>query len=256
MAGILSPKKGFSSIRALARFFLLRKGMSKSASNVFVSEDLRCRVPSNNGTVIWNGFDPNIFNPGLDYRLSGIPKQFAFVGRLVSEKGVPIALRGFAAARKRGLQARLRIIGEGPEQGEIRRLADSLGLRDSVEFLPFLSAPELARVYRESWAVVFPSQYREPFGIVIVESMACGCPVIASDHGAPPEVIGDTGLLVPAADVEAWAAAISAMANDPALRAHLAAAAAQRAHRDFGLEIMLDRYQRLLETICATRLST
>jgi glycosyltransferase involved in cell wall biosynthesis len=240
------------NLRYLARFVLLRWGMGRAAANVFISDYMRRRVGGPRSLVIANPFDPAVYHPAAS-RPPAAPPQFAFVGRLVPLKGSELAVRAFALATARGLDARLLVVGEGPSAAPCRRLVEELGLAARVEFRPFQNAARLAEVYRDSWALLFPSQWEEPFGIVVAEAMACGCPVVASAHGAPPDLVGDTGLLAPPTDAAAWAERLLELARDPDRRHDLADRAARRAREEFALPAMLDRYQELLERVARKR---
>jgi glycosyltransferase involved in cell wall biosynthesis len=245
-------QKWTDNLRYLARFVLLRWGIHRASANVFISDYMRRRVGGPRAQVIANPFDPEVYRPAALVPLANKPR-FTFVGRLVPLKGAELAVRAFALATARGLDARLLVVGEGPSAEPCRRLVEELGLGGRVEFRPFQGAAKLAEVYRNSWGLLFPSQWEEPFGIVVAEAMACGCPVVASAHGAPPELVGDTGLLVPPADVGAWAERMLELANNPERRHDLAKRAALRAREQFALPAMLDRYQALLESVARRR---
>jgi len=236
------------NVRNLARHVILRREMRRAAANVFVSHYLQERVGAANSRVIWNCYDDGLFRPSVAALPAG-PPQFVFAGRLVNIKGVDVALRGFALACDHGLDARLRIVGSGPEEAGLQQLAADLGVAERVRFQPFAPSAELAAIFQRSWALLFPSQWEEPFGIVAAEAMACGCPVIASSHGAPPEVVGDTGVLAPAADPAAWAQAMEDLAVQPARRQALGMAAAERARREFTRAVMVDRYRSLIDEV-------
>ncbi len=236
-----------TNARNLTRFGVLRWAMRRAAANVFVSESLRRRVGFP-GIVIGNFFDPK-FRPD-DTRVEPV---FTFVGRLVSIKGADVALRAFALARRHGLPNRLRMVGEGDQRPMLEEMARSEGIADAVEFLAFRKGDELADVYRQSYAVLFPSQWEEPFGMVLAEAMACGTPVIASDHGSPPEVVGDAGILVPATDVSAWAEAMRSLAADPARRQRLGEVAADRAVSRYSLTAIGEAYHSLFQEVVCRR---
>jgi glycosyltransferase involved in cell wall biosynthesis len=243
----VGAQRGLENVRDLVRFGLLRWGMAQAQANVFVSHYLRDRVPARRSQVIWNSFDEAMFTPGQQGAEQ--PPVFAFVGRLVSVKGVDTALRAFALARQQGLCARLRIVGSGPLEGPLRQLAAELGVVAEVEFRPLARPAEVAEVFRTSYAALVPSQWEEPFGIVVAEAMGCGCPVIGSAHGALPEIIGATGIVVPAGDVTAWAKAMTELAADGARRQRLAEAAADRAAREFARRRMVQQYRQLVEQV-------
>jgi len=150
------------------------------------------------------GVDPDIFVPRPGEPDSGRGFLIGYVGRLVPEKGVDTLLEAVA-----GLNGvwRLAIVGEGPERSRLETLAQRLGIAERVFFegsLPSLRVPAL---YRELGALVLPSRSRpnwvEQFGRVLIEAMASGVPVVGSDCGELPNVIGDAGLIFPEGNVEA-----------------------------------------------------
>lgn len=151
-------------------------------------------------------------------------RQFTigYIGRIVPEKGIDILLR--AAARLDG-DWRLRLVGGGSARDEIQALAQSLQVDDRVTFAGQLPSAELPAEYRKIDALVLPSltrrNWKEQFGRVLVEAMASGVPVIGSDSGAIPGVIGAAGRIVPEGDVKALARALGDLREQPALRSEL-----------------------------------
>lgn len=166
--------------------------------------------------VIPLGIDPAEFRsePSPDPTLREIPADarppitVGLVGRLVPEKG-PLVLLD-AVAREPRLRAR--IVGSGPLASELPRHAASLGITSRVELLPAVPSEQVAEFYRSIDVLAIPSlptpQWTEQFGRVAVEAMASGVPVVASDAGALPEVIGVAGIVVPRGDADALAAAL------------------------------------------------
>lgn len=150
------------------------------------------------------------------------PFTIGFVGRIVPEKGVQILLR---AAARLGGEWRLRLIGGGSAGSEMKALAQSLEIDGKVSFVGLLPSAALPAEYHELDLLVLPSltrrNWKEQFGRVLVEAMASGVPVIGSDSGAIPAVIGGAGRIVPEGDVAALAAALRELRDDPALRAAL-----------------------------------
>ncbi|MBA4189049.1 MAG: hypothetical protein C0467_13710 [Planctomycetaceae bacterium] len=235
-----------ANIRSIARFHRLRRGMKHAAQNIYNSTYMAGRTPWCPGVVIPNFNDTGVFDANHETAPEPV---FLFVGRLVSIKGVDIAIRGFAAARRRGLTHRFRVVGDGPYRSSLEQLAADEGVADAVEFLGVRRGTELARLYQSAAALLFPSQWEEPFGIVMAEAMGCGCPVIASGHGSCPEVVGETGLLVnPPGDPAAWSNAMLQLATDQSHRNNLGKLAFDRAARLFSLKAVCDQYLELLKS--------
>ena len=146
-----------------------------------------------------------------------------FAGRLMAAKALDVALSAMALVP----EASLVIVGDGPDRAALERQRNDLGLGERVRFLGGLEREGVLRVFRGADAVLLSSRW-ENFPHVIVEALAVGTPVIASAVGGVPEVVrdGENGLLVPAGDAEALAAAIRRLLGDDELRARLASAAA------------------------------
>lgn len=163
------------------------------------------------------GADGDLFQPACSRRQR--PFTIGFVGRIVPQKGVEILLR--AATRLQG-DWRLRLVGSGPARDKMETLVQSLGIQDKIQFLGPLPSSALPAEYHQMDALVLPSltasNWKEQFGRVLVEAMASGVPVIGSDSGAIPTVIGTAGLTVPEGDVGSLAQAMQAMMDQPQLR--------------------------------------
>jgi rhamnosyl/mannosyltransferase len=162
-------------------------------------------------------------------------------GRLVYYKGLINAVRALAH-----VDGRLVVIGDGPDEPLLRAEAARLGVGDRVEFLGSLPYLEIVPYYLAADAFWFPSNARsEAFGLVQVEAMASGCPVIntAIPHSGVPWVSRheETGLTVPVNDPEALASAANRLLTEPGLREKLTAAARRRAAEEFDHRVMAER---------------
>lgn len=176
------------------------------------------------------------------------PFVIGFVGRLVPEKGVDLLLRAVARLcedQAGQIPVRLLIIGDGPERTHLQELATSLGISDRTEFLPAIPPREVAKVLCQFSTLVLPSRttavWQEQLGRVLLEAMATGIPVVGSDSGAIPEVIGDAGLIFPEDDVEQLAACLHSLARDAALRSRLSALGLQRAQNQYSQQVLAVR---------------
>lgn len=183
--------------------------------------------------VVPCGVDTDLFRPGgraaaratlgLDDR-----PTLLYVGRITPIKGLDTLLAAFARLRRDGAAARLLVVGgdtDEPVDGHevaIRRRVAALGLRGDVAFVGAQPQEALRRYYVAADVTVLPSYY-ESFGMVALEAMACGSPVIATRVGGLATTVRDgvTGLLVPEGDASALAAAIGRLLTDAALGARL-----------------------------------
>ena len=166
------------------------------------------------------------------------------VARLDVIKDQPTLLRAFAQARQPGWQ--LQLVGDGPRRGELQQLIDELDLTDLVHVLGRRGdVPELLGL---ADLFAFSTTAAEGFGIALVEAMAAGLPVIASDVPACREVLaeGAAGWLVPAGNVQAWTSALQELMAQPKTRKQLARAAAERA-KTYAIETCANHwYQELM----------
>jgi glycosyltransferase involved in cell wall biosynthesis len=171
------------------------------------------------------------------------------VGRLVARKGVPTLL---AAARRLAptLGLRVSVIGEGPERPALEAQVARDGLQDVVKLRGRVPSAELVRAYQESGVLVLPAVVdargdTEGLGVVLLEAMSCGTPVVASDIGGITDIVTqeETGLLVPPGDPAALASAIRRLATDAALWRRLAEAGRRRFREDFGWTAIARRWE-------------
>lgn len=190
-------------------------------------------------TVIHNGVDAR-FSPGLPghtaafRREKGLPGRFfLFLGTLEPRKNLETLLAGYARWRAQAQPAHLDIKlvvagGKGWFYESIYAKAAALGLHEAVLFPGFVPEEELPDWYRAASGFVYPSLF-EGFGLPVLEAMACGTPVLCSDIPALREVTGNAALLVPAQEVEAWAAGLALLANQPTLHRELCTRGTARA---------------------------
>ena len=166
--------------------------------------------------VIPLGYDPAVYYPG-EQSLTDGEITLGLFGRLVPEKGARDAVQ--VLAHLNNLRpTRLVVIGSGPEAAPVAELAASLGVRNRVELLPWLSPTELADVYRKTHVVLVPSRatptWAEQFGRVIVEAQASGAVVAGYASGSIPEVAGASAVLVPELAAEELARKLGALLSD------------------------------------------
>lgn len=170
------------------------------------------------------GVDTELFRPPNTPKAGGGPFVVGYAGRLVPEKGVDVLLR--AAAGLPG-DWRVRLLGDGPERANLLSLAQSLGIAERVEFVGQVPSTQTAAYYAQMDALVLPSRrmpnWTEQFGRVLVEAMACGVPVVGSQVGEIPNVIGDAGLTFAQDDHNALGTLLAQLMGDATLRDDLRA---------------------------------
>lgn len=150
---------------------------------------------------------------------------FYFPGRSYPHKNHRFLVEAFAPLAGR---ADLVFTGpQGPRDGEIAATASRLGIAGAVRQLGLVSRPELAALYEAALALAWPSRF-EGFGVPVLEAMGAGCPVVASNATAIPEVVGDAGLLLDPDDLPGWSEALGRVAEEAGLRRDLAARGRER----------------------------
>lgn len=201
--------------------------LKRAAAVIAVSDAVRrkCWPPA---IVISNPYRHELFR-----RLPQIEKTipFVFLGRLVSDKGVDIAIEAIhqlatntnVINKERGCL--LTIIGEGPEKDNLRQLAERLGIAANIEFAGVLKGEPLVNCLNKHRFMLVPSTWEEPFGNVALEGMACGCLPIVSDGGGLPDAIGNAGITFKRGNATALADCITAVLTDPAIENKLRTAA-------------------------------
>ena len=188
--------------------------------------------------------------------------QVLFVGRLVERKGVTHLIE---AVRRlpADLGGRLIVIGDGPERAVLEAQTRAAGIAERVEIRGRVSDAELRAAYAASDALVLPSILdargdTEGLGVVLLEAMSYGVPVVASDIGGITDIVehDQSGVLVPPGDAAHLAQALERLARDPALRARLGSAGAQRVRSAFGWPEIMAKWDAVYRGLAQTRTDT
>lgn len=179
--------------------------------------------------VIHPGIDAESYHPGSGLDRTELP-TFLYVGRLKRYKGVEVAIRALALARRERPELTLDIAGTGDDAARLAQIARELGQGSQVRFPGFVSEARKRELFRSAWANLFPSP-KEGWGLTVMEAAACGTPSLASDSPGLRDSVrhGETGFLVPHGDAAALARAMLQLAADPALVDRLGAAARRHA---------------------------
>ena len=197
----------------------------------------------------------------FSFRERSLPKNDEWrsvqAGRLIEKKGLPVTLRAFAAFLGKYPKATLTIAGEGPMLAELETLAHELKIAGSVSFTGFISQEQLRDIYHRSHIFLHPSQTgrdgnQEGIPNSMLEAMASGLPVFATQHGGIPEAIesGVSGVLVSERDHEELARALLNAAQDPVFLSRIARSGAEVVRENFGLDAQAQRLENIyLRTI-------
>ena len=207
--------------------------------------------------VVHFGIDPARFRPteASQRRAQELRRRFGpgplalFVGRLRYYKGVDVLVQALARTPEvRGL-----IVGAGPMEAQIRGLVRQLGLAERVHFAGHVADEDLPAFYQAGDLFVLPSVHRsESLGIVLLEAMASGLPVVSTELGTGTSYVnqdGITGLVVPPGDPDALAQAIQRLARHPRQRVAFGEAARRRIQEAFSLTQMLDQTERVYQEV-------
>ena len=245
----LSTKHGFNEFREGRWFGLADRTVGSLAHvHIAISQGLAQYLAETEG---FEEEDFEIVHYGISARggasaYTGAEPRLLCIGRLIPIKGHLVLLRALAQARSRVPGATLDLAGRGPLEPALKAYARELGLEDAVRFLGFVSPVQ--RAVEDAAIVVVPS-LGEGFGMVALEAMERGRPVIASAVGGLPEIVleGETGLVVPSGDAEALAEAIVALAGDLERAAAMGARGRDRALAEFTPERSARRIEALYE---------
>jgi glycogen synthase len=141
-------------------------------------------------------------------------RELVFVGRLVSDKGADILIEALQLLQGRDLRPGLTIVGSGPEAEALRALTEKLQLTNQVDFVGRKTESELAGLLNRHQIIVVPSRWREPFGLVALEGLACGCKAIVASCGGLVEAIGPCAIPFEHQSVAGLAGAIGRTLQD------------------------------------------
>lgn len=198
--------------------------------------------------LVHNGIDTEEFRP-----LPGVARKPLRIMATSSAdaplKGLRYLLQAFARLLPRYPELELLLVSKPQPGGRTERLIKRLGVADNIRFVNGITTAEMVHYYAEAAIAVVPSIY-EGFGLPAGEAMACGVPVISTDGGALPEVVGDAGIIVPVRDAGALEEAIEALLQNPQRREQLAAAGRQRILERFSWQVcaqaMDDYYRKVI----------
>ena len=222
----------------------LKRALLPRVTNITISAAIADQI-SGHSFVIGNPYDETAFRllPSV-----ARDKSLIFVGRLVSDKGVDLLLRALKRLQSENLRPDLTIVGSGPEQQKLQELTSEIALDRQVTFAGQKQGAELAEVLNQHQVLVAPSRWAEPFGVVALEGIACGCVVVGSEKGGLKEAIGPCGLTFVNGDTGALASQLKRLLAEPELQSRL------RQHADehlakFKSDAVVAAYLRIMQKL-------
>ena len=242
-----------SSVKMLLLTPLRRWLCRRVSVNLCITNHVAQRIELPRSQVVYYGIPES-----LTTEIESAPKQITptsplsigFLGRLVEEKGVPTLIAAMHTLRDKKDRVRLIIIGDGPQRPILEAMArEQNGFQPGISFSGSLQGEKLFAALANVDVLVMPSVNEEPAGLVVMEQMIRGCPVIVSDHGGGPELAGDAGLKFPPGNAAVLAACIRQLADDPSLLRELGIRAKNRATAVFSLDRMIEEHDRIFQKL-------
>jgi glycogen synthase len=178
--------------------------LTRFAINVAISKPVadHLNVPS---IIIGDPYRDELFRRN---QLAKRDNDLIFVGRLVSDKGVDTLLGALKHLRERRLFPKVTIAGDGPDLDLLRRMVEESGLGEQVTFAGIQTGQGLVELLNRHWTIVVPSRWQEPFGLVVLEAIGCGCRAIVAASGGLMEAAGPFAIVFERENVRALAEAI------------------------------------------------
>ena len=230
---------GIRNWRGSLKYFLLRY-----ATGISISQAIADHI-STPSVIVPNPYDDSIFCETPDVPRD---KELIFVGRLVHDKGLHILLKAVEALKAKGLAPFLTIVGPGNIQ-QYQDEAKKLGIANQICFVGPKRGKDLVLLMNRHTIMVVPSLWREPFGIVALEGIACGCVVVGSKGGGLKDAIGQCGPTFPNGDVESLTEILfDLFSNTDKMEAYRIAAKDHLAHHT--IATVADVYLKTFKSAC------
>jgi glycosyltransferase involved in cell wall biosynthesis len=194
--------------------------------------------------VVLNSVDLSFFSPGekdtallKTLKISEADKVILFVGKLTSWKNPFTLLYASKILIEKGIPVKLLLAGQGAQKSNLQRTAEYLNISDRVLFLAFIENTELNRYYRLADIFVMPSMttitWEDQFPFAVIEAMASGLPVVVTNSGGMPELVGDVGRVYPQGNYRELAKQLHEILEDTSLRQYLSVKSREHAERMF-----------------------
>jgi glycosyltransferase involved in cell wall biosynthesis len=239
----INKKKGNINLA----YFLKMKWLNRARKVIACSYAIQ-KTCWPNAIVIGNPYRDNIFKI-LDKQES---YGLVFLGRLVSDKGADLAIQALHSLLTKRIDHNpkipLTIIGDGPERERLKNMVYEFGLQNDITFTGELSGKELVDCLNRHRFLLVPSRWKEPFGVVALEGMACGCLPVVSDGGGLPDAVGNAGVVFRRGDLSGLVSSISYLLVNPQFEEELRSAATKHLHAHSSNSVAR-RYLNIFESV-------
>jgi glycogen synthase len=239
-----------STLRSGLRLFSMfpRNWLTRAATlNLAISNYVRDRHRLPGTRVVYYGIEDPMPHPTRDEA----PRRviMAFVGRFVTEKGIPVLLQAMTLLNREGLDFEVRLIGDGPERGNLEDIIRREDLGNIVKVAGFLRGEEMVKALSDVRVVIIPSVCEETAGLAAIEQMMRGRLVIASNIGGLGEVVGDAGLRFEPGNVDSLASCMKSVILDRSLIDSIGMNARKRAMQLFMRARMIQEHATIYSSI-------
>ena len=238
----------WGSARLFVSTFLRNWGSRQASGNIAPSNHVALRLGLPRTEVIAHGVAlPPHEKDSAPSALAA--KTFAYVGRLVTEKGVSVLIEAARLLHNGGQDFHVLLIGDGPDRARLQKQIASSGLEKLVQITGFLPPADFEQKLACAGTVVIPTIMEETAGLAALEQMARARLVIASKIGGLPEAVGDAGLTFPASDSLALASALTTVVRQPSIIEELGCKAHERVRSLFLLRKMVEKHARVFRQV-------
>jgi glycosyltransferase involved in cell wall biosynthesis len=241
------------SLRLLLLTFLRRALCNTVVFNIAPTSHVAARNDLRSSKVISHGIENRNGEQPFGQHKALNPSLFAYVGRLVQEKGLFVLLEAVQVLRQSGCEVLVRVIGDGPERSNLQMGIASSDLHRNFSVTGFLLGEQLDSALLDVGTIVMPTLMEETAGLAAMEQMMRGRLVIASDTGGLGEVVGSTGLRFPPGDALALAECMRQVVRNPEMITSLGARARERALNIFTRPAMIDAHANVYQSAGASR---
>jgi len=238
------------TVRSLVLTFFRRLLARRATVNVMPSRHLVQRVALPHTRIIYHGVPVHTPLPRIATEKSmTIPVCFAYVGRLATEKGLPVLLRAARDLSQVRSDFRLKILGDGPERSNLEKMAQEFGISAQTEFAGSVPIEEIPAVLADVTTVIMPSVCEDVAPLVAIEQMMQGRLVIGSDIGGLGETTDGFGLKFPPGDASALAACLRRVLDEPSFAERMGQKAMEYAMRTFTEQRMIGEHVQLYQEL-------